>query len=332
LTHRGDLFRLRSDDPEYIRQAEAEAQFWHNVHPSGLETLETMYDDSAVDRYTNERFTGDQHVHWEETIARYGAFRRGLVLGTSGLTVEARILESNPQVHLTFLDISEGALRRRQAVLGAKFPGRVATQVVDLNFVELDENAYDLVVSSSTLHHVTNLEHLAYQINRALAPAGLFFYQDYVGEPRFQFSPEKKRTFEAVYNREIARQPGRTAGLIWMDTSDLSPLCGVRADEALGVFRTFLTEVQLRTAGALLVPLGRVTPADTPVPSRPNVPTRLFRYVRRRLPWRRREQPLVIERRFLDELILVGDLACDAGLLKPGTAFAVYRKRTEAAP
>ena len=41
-------------------------------------------------------------------------------------------------------------------------------------------------------------------------------------------------------------------------------------------------------------------------------------------PIRRR---LRIDQRFLDELSLVGDAACEAGLLHPGIAFAVYRKR-----
>ncbi len=41
----------------------------------------------------------------------------------------------------------------------------------------------------------------------------------------------------------------------------------------------------------------------------------------------RARRPLMIRRELLDELCLVGDVACDAGLLRPGIAFAVYRKR-----
>jgi len=36
---------------------------------------------------------------------------------------------------------------------------------------------------------------------------------------------------------------------------------------------------------------------------------------------------LWLGRQFLEELFLVGDAASDAGLLPPGTAFVVYRKR-----
>ena len=36
-----------------------------------------------------------------------------------------------------------------------------------------------MIVSSSTIHHVTNLEYLACQINRALTPGGHFFLTDH---------------------------------------------------------------------------------------------------------------------------------------------------------
>jgi SAM-dependent methyltransferase len=215
-----------------------------------------------VDRYINERFTGDSNLGWHRTIPRHGTFRRGLVLGLSALRLEGEILETNPALHLTFMDLSPGSLARRSEVLGARFPGRTATRCADLNFVELEPDAYDLIVSSASLHHVTNLEHLAWQINAGLAPDGRVFVQDYVGEPRFQFTTAKRTVFELVHDREAARTPGRRPGCCWMDASDLSPICGVRADEMLPVLRTHLEEIQLRTAAALTVALMRSKPAD----------------------------------------------------------------------
>ena len=187
-----------------------------------------------IDLYINERFTGDRRVRWHDTIARRKTFRRGLMLGTTALKLEADILKTNPSLHLTFVDLSDGPLRRRVEVLGQRFPGRVATSVADLNFIELPADAYDLVVSASTLHHVTNLEYLGYQINRTLTADGWFFLHDYVGEPRCTPSPAKKQVFEVIYTRDILRQPGRQPGLLWSDESDLSPFCGVRSHDILG--------------------------------------------------------------------------------------------------
>src|SRR5262249_38717323 len=128
MTSRSDLLRVTPDDPEYRRLAAAEAEYWSSPVPFALEALEERFSEGPVDRYTNVRFTGDRGVGWHERIARHGPFRRGLVLGLSALRVEGRILETNPGLHLTFLDLSEGSLARRTDVLGARFPGRVATR------------------------------------------------------------------------------------------------------------------------------------------------------------------------------------------------------------
>jgi SAM-dependent methyltransferase len=214
-----------------------------------VESLETITREGPVDRYMNARLTGDPGVGWQETIACHAPFRRGLMLGTTALRIEADILRTNPALHLTFVDLSDGPLRRRVELLGPRFPGRIDTRVADLNFLALPPESYDLVVSSSTLHHVTNLEHLAHQIDRTLIPDGVFFLQDYVGEARCTPSPAKKRVFELVYERDIARQRGRQSGLVWKDPSDLSPFCGVRSHEILEAMRAHLREEEVRTDG-----------------------------------------------------------------------------------
>ena len=241
------LLRVQPDDPHYQEQAAAEAEFWSKPHPCSMEAMETAREpEGPTEIYRNVRYTGDPRREWQETIAGHGTFRRGLVLGTSSLRVEGSILATNPSLHLTFLDISQGAVDRRAEVLGARYPGRVATQVADLNFVEFEPAQYDLIVSSSSLHHVTNVEHLAFQINRSLRPEGRFFLDDYVGEPRFQFSAEKRRVFELLYERDLARKPGRQTGLYWLDTTDLSPFCGLRSDETLDILARYLKEIQVR--------------------------------------------------------------------------------------
>ena len=316
------LLRVRRDDPDYRAMAAAEAAFWENAHPFGLEETQKQFRDGFFERCVNQRFTGDPRTHWTETISRWGTFRRGLVLGTSSLLWEARILETNPGLHLLFVDISPGAVQRRATVLGERFPGRVETATMDLNFADLPAETYDLVVSSSAIHHVTNLEHLAFQVNRTLTPSGRFFLEDYVGEARFQFTEPKKRLFEAVYRRDLARQKGRRFGIRWLDESDLSPFCALRSHEILPALRSELDEVQLRTTATLSGLIVRMrTTEDMPIP--PYWKIRLAR-IRKRLGLQRAD---VLGKRFLEELFLVGDLATEAGIALPGLAFAIYRKR-----
>jgi SAM-dependent methyltransferase len=323
------LLRVRATDPAYQRLARAEAEHWAHPPVGSLESLERLQSDGPVDRYQNVRFTSRPGVPWQDTIRRYGAFRRGIVLGTSALALEGRLLETNPALHLTFLDLSEAAVTRRKEVLGSRHPGRVATMTADLNFVELEAGSYDLIVSSASMHHVTNLEHAAYQINRALTPDGHFFLQDYVGEPRFQFCAQKKRIFEYLHDRQAERD-GRQPGLVWMDTQDLSPFCGVRSDEVLSVLGRYLEPVHVRTAGSLVVPLLRARAVHGEVPDPPSRPRRIVEAIDTRLRALRGQPARAkagVPIRFLRELMEIGDVLSDAEFIPPGNAFALYHKR-----
>ncbi len=321
--------RVLPDDPQYLADAAAEAAFWSAAPQGfGVESSEGAAA-SVQDFYTNERFTGDRRTTWFETIARRGTFRRGLALGTSGMMQDARILEGNPDLHMTFCDISEGALERWQRELGRRFPGRVTTQHADLNFVDLPSDAFDLIVSSSTIHHVTNLEHLAAQINGALTDDGTFYLQDYAGEARFRFSDEKKRTLEAAY-REILT-PGASGALTWSNQNgQYSPFCGVRSDETLAIMRDHLVETDLRTAAALLLPLLCAHPAEWSSGGlrRPPITSRIRHALHRRATiLLRQPAPGIIPAANLEALMRLDAIVCDAGLLLPGNAFATYRKR-----
>lgn len=325
------LMRVTRGDPEYQRLAAREAAFWEHPPPYSLEQIERLFADGPFERYLNTRYTGDPERPWWNTVADAGPFRRGIVLGTSAITLESEILASNPGLHLTFVDISPGAVARREAELGARYPGRVATLVADLNFLELPAREYDLVVSAASFHHVTNLEYLAEQISRTLRPGGRFFLQDYVGERRFQFSPAKQRAFAALHDDYLRRvTPTRTPGVTWQDASDLSPFCGVRSDDVLRVLGARLETIVLRTAGALTIPLGRAVPVDTTRPS----PTPLWRRIgtwlddsQRKLRGLRLRPRRGLPEDFLAALFAADAMLCDSGLIQPGTAFAVYTSR-----
>lgn len=323
--------RVRPDDAEYARMAAAEAAYWATAR--GLADMADAPGPDQVQRHFNHRFTGDEQTRWFDTIYRYGDFKRGLVLGAGGVTREARLLETNPNLHLTIADISPGALDQRRGLL-ARFPGRVVTLIADFNFIELDENAYDLIVSSSAMHHVINLEYVAEQVNRALAPDGMFFLHDYVGETKRRFSPEKKAAFEEVYNRDLVRQGREPSTLVWSDGDDRSsPFCGIRAADVLPVFGAHLALQEVRTAGGLWYPL--MFAKD--VKPLPRAPLRLrlmrlkpmrpiVRFVAHRV-LKRTGGTWIFDPMFVQDLLDTGDRLADAGEILPSNAFAVYRKR-----
>ena len=327
-----DIREVTPVDAEYERAARLEAAFWEGeTQAFGVEALEAKEVDSVFGRYTNRRFTGDERTPWYATIHAHGPFQRGLVLGTSGMGQDAHILRTNPGLHLTFCDIAEESLARWQATLAAAFPGRVSTMTADLNFVELTQRTYDVVISSSTLHHVINLEHLAEQINRTLTAGGLFFLQDFVGESMLRFSEEKRRLFELLHHRDRLRRNLPDAGLVWRneDRSLFSPFCGIRSGDILETMAATLDPVSVRTCAALVNLILHTRPADwdgSPLPE--SLAQQVERRLRARFPvLRRRTTPSPFPQAYLEELLLLDELVCDAGLLKPNNAFGVYRKR-----
>jgi SAM-dependent methyltransferase len=333
VTATGVPFRAASpDDPEYVRLSAAEAEFWRTDDGAFLEQVERTGADSPFERHTNRRFTGDERTRWFETLPGYGRFVDGLTLGTSGLAQDARILETNSSLTMTYMDLSEGSLAHWRGSLGRRFGERVAVRTADLNFAELPEKAYDIVVSSSTLHHVLNLEHMAASVNRALRPGGLLFVQDYTGENQFQFSEQKKRIFEYVYNRDVARHPGRRPGVTWLDEhrSSRSPFCGMRSAEIVPVLDEHLARVEVRTAETISGLLVFALPADGATVGRAH------RFVRRALDRARRSipvlrrlpSPALVGRDLLRDLFLVDEIICDAGLFPPMNTFGIWRKRS----
>ena len=291
-------------EPAYLDWAIREAAFWANLQPASMDRTNRP-ENPFLDRHTNLRFTGSAGTYWYEVIPSYGPFKKGLVLGTSAVSDEAAILTKNPSLHLTFLDISRGALERRQRVLGS----RADYAQVDLNFVQLREHSFDVIISSSTLHHVVNLEHLAEQCLRALRPGGCFFLQDCTVESRFQFSPAKIRLFEELHLRaESARGWDPPRKLVWAG-GPKSPFCGIRSGEIMDVLTRYFEVVKLAGTAALtgLLLFTRVEPTGRG----------------RKPPLVRRMRP---QRDPLRHLVEVDDLMCDAGILVPYNSFAVLRR------
>jgi SAM-dependent methyltransferase len=314
--------RVRPHDPQYQRDAAAEAEFWSQPHAFSIDALSEREPD-VFQRYNNRRFTGDPVTPWSATIARYGRFRNALVLGAGGIGQERIILASNPAATVTFTDLSEAAVAKRERQLGSEFPGRVRTVVLDLNFATFEPRSYDLIVSSSTFHHLINLEHVIEQVNTALTDDGYFFLQDYVGEPRFRFPESKRRLFEVLHERAARLRGEEPSRIEWVeaDGDDYSPFEAVRSDETLPLLRARMHEELLRTAGAvsgLFLYTRFHSPPPPPVPLRGRVP------LLRRLDRQRRTR---LERRLLGELLFVDEVVCDSGLLLPTSAFGVYRKR-----
>lgn len=322
-----DVFHVRRNE-DYLRDLRAEAEHWD----SNSETLLSRTPRAAVAAYLNGRMTGHAGRQWFETTVDYGDFRWGCVLGAGPGRVESHLLSQHERLHLTVYDISGGSLARLRERMDQEFPGRFETRQEDLNFVTLPAEAYDLVIANSCLHHLVNLEHVAFQINRCLTPDGFFFMQDAVAESRFQFSEEKKRLFEA-YADATRTDRDQPMPIRWPDLEHwvYSPFESVRSGEILEILGRYLREERVRTANALLG-LTLFGPPQLPAALPTNAgllrPRRLVRAVASLLAGvRPARREAAREMATGDLLFELDSIVCDTGYLKPGLAFAIYRKR-----
>ena len=313
-----DTFHVSPDDEEYLEMLREEEEFW-DTH---IETLLTKTPRRSIQRYLNERFTGDPDKLWYQTIGDEGEFANGCVFGAGPGQVEEQLLKRHPQLHLTIFDISGDALGRLQGRLDEQYPGRAETRQQDLNFVELPAKAYDLAVANASIHHLVNLEHFAYQVSRSLTAEGRFFMNDAVFESYFQFTEEKKRMFQTYVDATRDSSESRFK-IVWpsRDEWEFSPFECARSGEILDVFARYLAPLRIRTAGALLA----LTLFRQPDDSRGRL-GRVIDEVRTRL--LRRGLSVTSGRARGELLFLLDGLMCDSGRLLPGQAFGIYGKRS----
>ena len=275
----------------------------------------------AIQRYRNERYTGDPEKLWYQTIGDEGEFTNGCVFGAGPGKVEEYLLGRHPKLRLTIFDLSSETLARSQRRLDEQYPGRVEMRHQDLNFVDLPAGAYDLAVANASIHHLVNLEHFAYQVNRSLTAEGRFFMEDVVGESYFQFSEEKKRVFQMFMDatQDSTAVPFK---IDWpsRDNWPHSPFESVRSGDILEVFGRYLLPRRVRISGALVVltlfvrtggPEGRLR--------------RAIHGLRSRLIGREQIIQQGVSKGEL--LFLLDSVMCDSGHLVPGQAFGIYAKR-----
>jgi 2-polyprenyl-3-methyl-5-hydroxy-6-metoxy-1,4-benzoquinol methylase len=142
-------------------------------------------------RHINRLITGDETEGWLQFTKRRflpEAAGHGLSLGCGHGWVEREAIRLDLCRSFDGLDISEEALEvARGQAREAGLDDLVAYRQADLNTVELEPNAYDVVIAAQVLHHVDALERLVDQVAASLSPGGLFVVNEYIGPARFQW-------------------------------------------------------------------------------------------------------------------------------------------------
>lgn len=248
---------LRASPAAYEAAAQHEGEVWGRVFSDGDTKAAWEEDQIAALKLRPARGPGLARVFRERNLH----FQSGLSLACGNGRAEREFLRLGICERFHGIDISADALaeaRRSGEGLDLTY------ETADLNRIELEPEAYDLVLTQNCLHHVLELEHLAEQIWRALKPGGTLWIHDYIGESQFQFSdarleianrilavlPERYRR-DRVRNRilrHIARpSPGALA----------SPFEAVRSAEIVPVFSRWFDIDYRHEEGAFM---GRLCP------------------------------------------------------------------------
>ena len=237
----------------YKKYAVAEADYWANpavgdendIHDNPYHTRRS----SALKRYVNQTVMGDFKGGVADYIASFGPFRSALVL--SHFTHLVDCLERRVAESWTFNDYA-GRFRPQDHT---NAPFRVIRQ--DLNFADLGERQYDLVVVDSLLHHLINTEDLVDKISRCLVPGGhLVIPLDYCGERRFWWESKHREQMDRVLSDiplRYLRYPLCSASAIHF--SPISPFEAVSGPELPQLLNSRFHTVRFKASHGILFPV-----------------------------------------------------------------------------
>jgi SAM-dependent methyltransferase len=236
--------RAMADRSVYDAMAARENEVWGKILP-GRERSEAAIEDTKA---SIELRVG-RHFSSLSTLARERKlkFEHGLTLGCGAGRCERELIQNGVCQTFHGIDISENAIvAAREIAKEQNLP--LTYEVADLNFLELPEKTFDLVIAQTCLHHILFLEGVAEQVWRSLKADGHLWIHDFIGETQGQYDlkrisimnqilailPEKfrKNKITGRLVTEIKRpEPGHLG----------SPFESIRSSEIVPVFQRWFT-------------------------------------------------------------------------------------------
>ena len=170
-------------------------------------------------------------------------------------------------------DLSKGAIETaRKAAAESGLTDRIDYSVVNLDEIVLPEATYDAIFAISSAHHVSNLENLFQQCQRALKPNGLMFLDEYIGPTRFQTSPMVTELINrllailpARYRKDQTAKDGRTIDRYAPTPIEVflqsDPSEAIRSADVVGMLKRWFDIVEFRPYGGAIqhMLLSRIT-------------------------------------------------------------------------
>lgn len=205
---------------------------------------------------------GESEGHWIgwlfEKFRSERSFGRMLSIGCGVGDHEVAMGRLNPEATVEAFDFSAASVEIASQKARDEGLSNVRFFQGDFNVIELEPDAFDLVLCSGSLHHVRELEHLLGQVRRALTPGGMFIVNEYVGDCYNIYGDEQVALLTSILGglppslRHAASYPIPTIEQVF----DRDPTEGVRAKLIPDFLRIYFENVdERRLGGAVLHPI-----------------------------------------------------------------------------
>jgi SAM-dependent methyltransferase len=157
-----------------------------------------------VRHYIN-RSIGGENATWplDWFQARYPGetFSRALSIGCGSGALERDLVRRGIVQFVEAFDASPASVELARAQAAAEgFAGLIEYSVADFNVATLAPSSFDLICFHQSLHHVQALEHLLFQVRRALRPGGMLYLDEFVGPSRTFWDENTLRWYRAMYH------------------------------------------------------------------------------------------------------------------------------------
>jgi SAM-dependent methyltransferase len=266
--------RAMSDPTVYAEMLKQESKTWSTRLP-GRSTDEDQQEDqnAGFELGINRELARLKHV-----LARNGiAPERGLSLGCGEGRAERRLLKQRICKSWHGVDLAEEAIAdARKLADGQNLPITYAVQ--DLNFVQLPRGEFDLVIAQTCLHHVLRLEHVIDEIASSLAPNGVLWVTDFIGETQLQFTDVRIKIVNELIDllpekHVTSALTGRTIGKLMRHrpATFLAPFESIRSGEIKKVLLSKFDVIEQHETASLI---NYVVPGGTRVSYLENADTR----------------------------------------------------------
>lgn len=181
---------------------------------------------------------------------------RGLVLGCGDMAAEHVnfTYPKLPFVEVDAYDVSTESIERARQLTNTKGLN-VNYHLADVNQIELPPDRYALIVIQHAYHHFEQVYHVAYQINRALLPGGLFYTWDYIGPCRLQYSGHQLFYAQQMLQLLPCKYRGERRRVQSPPEEKLSPNEGIYSDQILDAIAQHMDLVRQYNWAGLLYPL-----------------------------------------------------------------------------